>query len=174
MAERGPVPLLTRAADVAGALVTAVLAFTAVPAVLLFVVGNPLGGGAGHGWSPLSRDALCVLTVAAWVAWAACCAQVLRSVIARVRRGEVGPGPGSLVDWLAGRIAMGVLALTSVGAPVRAVLGFWSGSATSTRRRADRPARGDRTSARVATACTGRLPGAPGRHTLDRRRRTPR
>jgi DNA-binding SARP family transcriptional activator len=118
VAERGRGPLLTRAADVAGALVTAVLAFTAVPAVLLFVVGNPLRAGAGHGWSLLSCDALCVLTVAAWVAWAACCAQILRSVMARVRRGEVGTRPGSLVDWLARRIAMGVLAVTSVGAPV--------------------------------------------------------
>lgn len=130
MAERGAGPLLARATDVAGALVTALLAFTAVPAVLLFVVGNPLGAGAGHGWPALSRDALCVLTLAAWIAWAACCAQVLRSVIARVRRGEVGSRPGSLVDWLAGRIAIGVLAVTSVGAPV--ALASASGAVTPT------------------------------------------
>jgi DNA-binding SARP family transcriptional activator len=118
VAERPPDALTKRVADVGGALVAALLAFAAVPAVLLFVVGNPLSGGVGHGWSPLARDALCVLTVVAWAAWSACCAQLLRSVAMRVRRGEVGSRPDSLVDWLARRIALGVVAVTSVGAPV--------------------------------------------------------
>ena len=118
MVESRTRPLLKRGADIAGALVAALLAFTAVPAVLGFVVGNPLQGGMGHGWPPLARDALCALTLAAWVAWAACCAQLLHSVTIRLRRGDVGPRPDSLVDWLAGRIALGVLALTSVGVPV--------------------------------------------------------
>jgi DNA-binding SARP family transcriptional activator len=118
MAEHGPVPLATRAADVAGALVAGLLAFTAVPAVLVFVVGNPVAGGVGHTWSPLARGALSVLTLAAWIAWAACCTQLLRSVIARVRHDEVGLRSGSWSDWLARRIALGVLAVTSVGAPI--------------------------------------------------------
>ena len=110
--------LAKRAIDVAGALVAALLAFTAVPAVLLFVVGNPLSGGVGHGWSALARDALCGLTLAAWIAWVACCAELVRSVTARVRHHEIGPRSSSLVDWLARRIALGVLAVTSVGVPV--------------------------------------------------------
>ena len=135
MAERGRGPLLTRAADVAGALVTAVLAFTVVPAVLLFVVGNPLRAGAGHSWSLLSCDALCVLTVAAWVAWAACCAQILRSVMARVRRGE-----GRDATGIAGGLARpahrhGRARRDLRGCAGRSVVGFWSGPTTSTRSR---------------------------------------
>jgi DNA-binding SARP family transcriptional activator len=107
-----------RAIDVAGALLAGLLAFTAVPAVLLFVVGTPLSGGVGHGWSPVARDALCVLTLAAWIAWVACCAQLLRSVTVRVRHHEIEPRSSSLIDWLARRIALGVLAVTSVGVPV--------------------------------------------------------
>ena len=79
-----------RLLDVVGAAFAALLAFTAVPAVLVLVVGNPLSGGLGHAWRPLPRDALCVLVLAAWVAWAACCAQLVRAVVAHVRSGEVG------------------------------------------------------------------------------------
>jgi hypothetical protein len=118
MVERVSEPLAKRAADVAGALAAALLVLTAVPAVLVFVVGDPLSGGLGHTWSLLARDALCVLTLAAWIAWAACCAQLVRSVVDRVRRGEAAARPSSLTDWVAGRIALGVLAVTSVGAPV--------------------------------------------------------
>ncbi len=118
MAERVPLRLMTRATDVAAALAAALLAFTAVPAVLVYVVGNPLTGGVGYGWSPLARDALCVLALSAWVAWAACCAQLVRSVIARVRHDGDGTRPDSLVDWLARRIALGVLAVTPLSAPL--------------------------------------------------------
>ncbi len=107
-----------RVLDIAGAAVAALLAFTAVPAVLVVIVGNPLAGGLGHAWGPLPRDALCFLVLAAWVAWAACCAQLLRAVVADVRRGEVGARHGSSVlDRVAARIAFGVLALTTFGAP---------------------------------------------------------
>ena len=103
--------------DVAGAAVAALLAFTAVPAVLVVVVGNPLSGGLGHAWRSQPRDALCVLALAAWVAWAACCAQLVRGVVVHVRSGEVGTlGGTSVVDRVAARIAVGVLALTSMGA----------------------------------------------------------
>ena len=105
--------------DVAGAAVAALLAFTAVPAVLVLVVGNPLSGGLGHAWHPVPRDALFALALAAWVAWAACCAQLVRTVVEHVRRGDVGPlGNASVVDRIAARIAVGVLALTGVGAPL--------------------------------------------------------
>ena len=101
------------------AVVAALLAFTAVPAVLASVVGNPLSGGLGHAWQTLPRDTLCALTVAAWVAWAACCAQLVRAVVAQVRSGDVGArGDGSVLDRIAARIAIGVLALTSIGAPL--------------------------------------------------------
>ncbi len=108
-----------RILDIAGAALAALLAFTAVPAVLVVVVGNPLAGGLGHTWRPLPRDALCLLVLAAWVAWAACCAQLLRAVVTDVRRGEVGARQGSSVlDRVAARIAFGVLALTTVGTPL--------------------------------------------------------
>jgi DNA-binding SARP family transcriptional activator len=118
MVERVSEPLAKRAADVAGALAAALLVLTAVPAVLVFAVGDPLSSGVGHDWTPLARDTLCVLTLAAWIAWAACCAQLVRSVVDRVRRGEPGARPSSLTDWLAGRIALGVLAVSSLGAPI--------------------------------------------------------
>ena len=108
-----------RPLDVAGAAVAALLAFTAVPAVLLLVVGNPLADGLGHAWRPLPRDLLCCLVLAAWVAWAACCTQLIRAVRAHVRSGEVGVLRGApVMDRLAARIAFGVLTLTSVGAPL--------------------------------------------------------
>jgi DNA-binding SARP family transcriptional activator len=97
----------------------ALLVFTAVPAVMFLVVGDPLSGGLGHGWSPAPRDALFALTLAALVAWVACCAQLIRAVISYVRNG--GPdtlGTTSILDRLAARIAVGVLALSTVGAPV--------------------------------------------------------
>jgi hypothetical protein len=53
---------------VLGAVLAALLAFTAVPAVLVLVVGNPLSGGLGHSWQPVPRDLLCALALAAWVA----------------------------------------------------------------------------------------------------------
>ena len=112
-----------------GAALAAVLAFTAVPTVLVTVVGDPLAGGLGRAWRPAPRDALCLLVLAAWVAWAACCTQLLRAVVAHVRNGEVGMRQGaSVMDRLAARIAFGVLALTAVGGP----LGLTAGAGAST------------------------------------------
>ena len=39
-----------RIIDVVGAACAAILAFTAVPIVLVVIVGNPLDGGLGHDW----------------------------------------------------------------------------------------------------------------------------
>ncbi len=119
-----------RVTDVLGAAVAALLAFTAVPAVLVLVVGNPLSGGLGHSWQPAPRDALCALALAAWIAWAACTSQLLRGVVAHVRRGEVRPlGLMSPLDRVAARIAVGVLALSSAGVP----LALSSGAGAATR-----------------------------------------
>ena len=108
-----------RVGDVLGAVVTAVLSFTIVPAVLVCVVGNPLAGGLGHDWRPLSRDTMCVLVLAAWVAWAACCVQLVRAVAHQVRHGSVAPLTSrSLLDRIAARIAVGVLAFSSFSAPL--------------------------------------------------------
>jgi DNA-binding SARP family transcriptional activator len=113
-----------RILDIVGAACAALLAFTAVPIVLVVIVGNPLGGGLGHDWRPLPQAALCCLVLAAWVAWAACCAQLLRAVVAHVRTGEVGLRRGSSVlDRVAARIAFGVLALTSIGTPLTLATG---------------------------------------------------
>ena len=120
-----------RVADVVGALVAALLAFTAVPAVLVLVVGDPLSGGLGHSWQPLPRDALVALAIAAWIAWAACTSQLVRGIAVHVRRGEVRPvGLVTPLDRIAARIAVGVLALTTAGTPL--VLSSGAGAATPT------------------------------------------
>ncbi len=108
----------------------ALLAFTAVPAVLVLVVGNPLSGGLGHSWQPAPRDALVALALAAWIAWAACTSQLVRGVAVHVRRGEVRPlGIMTPLDRVAARIAVGVLALTTAGTPL--VLASGAGAATA-------------------------------------------
>jgi DNA-binding SARP family transcriptional activator len=110
-------------------LVAALLAFTAVPAVLVIVVGNPLAGGLGHSWQPAPRDALVALALAAWIAWAACTSQLVRGVALHVRRGEVRPvGIATPLDRIAARIAVGVLALSTAGTPL--VLASGAGAST--------------------------------------------
>ena len=65
-----------------------------------------------------------LLLLAAWVAWIACCTQLVRAVVAHVRNGEVGMRQGSSVlDRVAARIAFGVLALTSFGTPLSLATG---------------------------------------------------
>ena len=119
MDRRGTPTVRQRVLDIAAAALAALLVFTAVPAVLVLVVGNPLSGGLGHTWHPLPRDALCVLAAAAWVAWVACsrswcvpCRRMSAMAMWRAPRG------GTVMDRLASRIAVGVLALTTFGAPL--------------------------------------------------------
>jgi DNA-binding SARP family transcriptional activator len=120
--------LLGTLADVANSLVTALLIFGAIPAVLVTVVGDPLRGGLGHQWSHIARDATGVLAVVAWVAWIACCAQLTRSVIDHVRRGHVHIPAGSpFSEKVAARIAAGVLTLSALVGPM--VLSNVSGAA---------------------------------------------
>ena len=77
---------------------------------------------------------LCVLAVAAWVAWAACCAQLVRAVVAHVRSGDVGArGDASVMDRIAARIAVGVIALTTLGAPLALPSGAGASTPTTSR-----------------------------------------
>jgi DNA-binding SARP family transcriptional activator len=104
---------------VAGSILTTLLVFGATPAVLLSVVGDPLGGGMGHQWGHVVRLLVAALALVAWVAWAVCCTQLARAVVQRVRRGEVGTPAGAvLTDRVAARIAAGVLSLVAFGAPL--------------------------------------------------------
>ena len=105
--------------DAVGSLLTCLLVFAATPAVLISVVGYPLGGGLGHQWDHAARVALTGVTLVAWVAWLACCTQLTRSVIAQVRQGHVSaPAGGVLTDRVAARIAAGVLSLMAIAAPL--------------------------------------------------------
>jgi DNA-binding SARP family transcriptional activator len=114
-------------------MVAALLAFSAVPVVLVFVVGNPLSGGLGHSWQPAPRDALVALALAAWIAWAACTSQLVRGVAVHVRRGEVRPmGMVTPLDRIAARIAVGVLALTTAGTPLVLATGAGADVVTAT------------------------------------------
>jgi DNA-binding SARP family transcriptional activator len=104
---------------VTGSILTTLLVFGATPAVLLSVVGDPLGGGMGHQWSHVVRLLLAALALVAWVAWAVCCAQLARAVVEQVRRGHAGTPSGAvLTDRVAARIAAGVLSLVAFGAPL--------------------------------------------------------
>jgi hypothetical protein len=119
VAEKGGTALSRRALDVAGSILTTLLVFGATPAVLLVVVGDPLGGGLGHQWSRGPRLLLAALTLVAWVAWAVCCVQLVRAVVEQVRRGHAGTPTGAvLADRVAARIAAGVLSLLAFGAPL--------------------------------------------------------
>jgi DNA-binding SARP family transcriptional activator/LysM repeat protein len=107
---------------------TALLAFGATPAVLVRVVGNPLGQGLGHRWDHAGRIGLTIVVAVAWVAWGACCCQLLRAVVAQVRQGHVSTPVGAVLsDRIAGRIAAGVLAVLTVVAPM--ALGNGAGAA---------------------------------------------
>jgi DNA-binding SARP family transcriptional activator len=115
---------------VVGSAVTALVVFAAVPAVLALLVGDPLGGGLGHGWGHTARLALSVLALVAWAAWAACSGQLIRSVTHQVRRGQAGLAlDARWTDRVAARIAVGILAMTTISVPV-VVAGTNAGAAT--------------------------------------------
>jgi LysM domain len=111
--------LSRRVLDVTGSILTMLLVFGATPAVLLVVVGDPLGGGLGHQWGGGLRLLLAALALVAWVAWVVCCTQLVRAVVEQVRSGHVGaPAGAMLTDKVAARIAAGVLALVAFGSPL--------------------------------------------------------
>ena len=118
-----------RALDVTGSILTTLLVFGATPAVLVSVVGDPLGGGMGHQWSQEMRFLLAAVALVAWVAWAVCCTQLARAVVEQVRQGYVGTPTGTvLTDRVAARIAAGVLALVAFGAPLSVSAGAGAGA----------------------------------------------
>ncbi len=111
--------LLSHIFDALGSLLTSLLVFAATPAVLVTVVGYPLGSGLGHQWDQVARFVLTGVALSAWVAWLACSTQLLRSVISQVRLGHVNAPAGAvLTDRVAARIAAGVFALIAVAAPL--------------------------------------------------------
>ena len=119
MVDREGTTFSRRALDVTGSILTALLVFGATPAVLLTVVGDPLGGGMGHQWGQEVRLLLSALALVAWIAWAVCCTQLARAVVEQVRSGHVGTHTGAvLTDRVAARMAAGVLALVAFGAPL--------------------------------------------------------
>jgi DNA-binding SARP family transcriptional activator len=116
---RRPDAVAWKVVDVAGSLLTALLVFGATPAVLVIVVGDPLAHGLGHQWGNGVRIALAIVVAVAWIAWAACGAQLGRAVVAQVRRGQVNlPAGAVLSDRIAARIAVGVLSLAALAAPL--------------------------------------------------------
>ena len=76
----------TRAfADVLTGTAAAALVFVAVPYVLIVFVGVPLPRHWTHADVVSPRGLFDLLTVLAWVAWLACCRQLLRSIWKRQR-----------------------------------------------------------------------------------------
>ncbi len=121
-----------KAVDALGSLLTTLLIFAAIPAVLVTVVGYPLGDGLGHQWGVPARAVLTGLTLVAWVAWLACCTQLTRSVVTQVRRGHVTTPVGAvLTERVAARIAAGVLSLIAVAAPLFVASTAGASSATT-------------------------------------------
>lgn len=105
-----------RLAEFVTGAVAALLVFGAVPAVLVALVGLPLPRHWTRTAVLSSHGLFDLLAVVAWVAWAACCWPLLRSVAARVRRRDATAAAGAhLPEWLATRIAAAVLAVLPVG-----------------------------------------------------------
>lgn len=101
------------ALDVLVGLAAALVVFAAVPTVLVVVVGMPVP-------SQMSLDAIVslhglfdALTVVSWGAWACCAWPILRAVARRVHSHDVS-GATAAVDRVALRIAVAVLALSSL------------------------------------------------------------
>ncbi len=106
----------------------AVLVFGAVPAVLIWFVRTPLPTRWDRAALLSPHGLFDLLAIVAWVAWAACSWQLIKSVGGRVRRGDVGLGRGATFsDQLAARIAGAVLIVATLGATAST----WAGAATS-------------------------------------------
>jgi DNA-binding SARP family transcriptional activator len=102
--------------DVLGSVITALVVVGGVPAVLLILIGAPWSSTSGRHWSSDTQTLLVVLALVAWAAWAICCAQLTRAVIAQVRAGAPAVG-SALTDRVAARIAVGILSLSALGTP---------------------------------------------------------
>jgi DNA-binding SARP family transcriptional activator len=102
----------------------AVLVFAAVPVVLIVLVGIPLPDHWTRADVVSLHGLFDLLAVVAWVAWAVCCWQLLRSVARLVRRRDASVRPGAPIpEWLATRIAAAVLAVVSLVGGLSATAG---------------------------------------------------
>ena len=102
----------------------AVVVFGAVPAVLIALVGLPFPHRWSHAEVVSAHGLFDLLAVVAWVAWAACCWQLLRSVARLVRRRDAtASADARLPEWLATRIAAAVLAVVALGGGLSASSG---------------------------------------------------
>ncbi|MGH8980992.1 MAG: hypothetical protein ACRDWE_08230 [Acidimicrobiales bacterium] len=135
-----------KAADVAVGVAGALVVFAAVPSVLVVLVGDPLPS---H-WSRAALLSLhglfALLAVVAWCSWAVCAWSLLRAVVARVRTRDTSTS-SRLVDQLALRIAVAVLAISPAG--------IASAGVASAATRASTPAATASPARRVSPASTG-------------------
>ena len=100
------------------------MVFGAVPAVLIALVGLPFPHRWSHAEVVSAHGLFDLLAVVAWVAWAACCWQLLRSVARLVRRRDAtASADARLPEWLATRIAAAVLAVVALGGGLSASSG---------------------------------------------------
>jgi DNA-binding SARP family transcriptional activator len=126
---------------VATGVAAAVVVFGAVPTVLVVTVGIPLPRPWTEAGVVSLRGLYDLLALVAWVAWAACCWPLLRSVASRVRRRDAASGGGSFIgEWLATRIATAILAVVSVVAGAAGVGGVAGASGYRTPPAASAPA----------------------------------
>lgn len=113
-----------RVAEFVTGVAAAVLVFAAVPAVLVAFVGLPIPQHWDRSGVLSARGLFDLLAILAWVAWAACCWPLLRSVASRVRRRDATvDADARLPDWLATRIAAAVLAVATIGLSLGTVAG---------------------------------------------------
>jgi DNA-binding SARP family transcriptional activator len=102
-----------------GAILGALVLFGATPAVLWFLVGDPMTHGHDHQSIHPIRDMLSILTLVAWVAWVACCLGLIRSVLNHLEHGNLCElADATLTDRLGARIAAGIMTITALGVPL--------------------------------------------------------
>ncbi|HEY1733076.1 MAG TPA: LysM domain-containing protein, partial [Acidimicrobiales bacterium] len=151
----------------------AIAIFVAVPAVLCLALGIPTRSGWSRHVTPATRPLFDALGALAWSAWLGCCVPLVRSVLARVRTGDVARSAGGrLGDRLAASIAAAVLTLLPVstslaGAAVPAGAGGRSVPAAAAGASPRRPATTAVATA-PATARPAPAPAQPARAQLAR------
>lgn len=92
-----------------------ILIFGAVPFVLGRLVGIPVPPHWNTGSLISANSLVDIFAVVAWVAWAACCHDLLRCVVVRVRQRNVTTDTATrLSDRVAARIATAVLVMASL------------------------------------------------------------
>ncbi len=91
----------------------AILLLIAVPTVLALAIAATTSRQFSFHDVPGLHGAFDALTAMAWIAWAKCCAPIVRSTIHRMRRRDITASPGSkLSERIAARLTAGLLVLT--------------------------------------------------------------